>query len=382
MPWECKTVEKIRREFVAKAVMGEQSISELCRQYNISRPTAYKWIDRYKTGKGFADRPHTPFSSPRKTAKSKEDLVLAVRERHQTWGPRKIHQYLLDKGHTDLPAVSTIAAILKRNDKIAPEATEQHTPWKRFEMKSPNMLWQMDYKGHFGMMNGNRCHPLTILDDCSRFSLCVDAKGNEQWLPTRHSLVHVFREYGLPEAILCDNGKPWGDTMNGYTPFEIWMMQMDVLPIHGRIMHPQTQGKDERFHRTLKEDLLDMTPIHDLQHAQKEFDSFRYCYNFERPHGALDLKVPARLYKPSKKLYIEAPCEPEYDSGKQLRKVNAKGYVSLHRHRYYLSESFVGKYLEIANETETLINLCYGNFVVAKIDLEERVFASRKIFRR
>ena len=149
------------------------------------------------------------------------------------------------------------------------KAAIAHTPYKRFEMSHPNDMWQMDYKGHFAMVNGERCHPLTMIDDHSRFSLCIDASSNEQWIPTRESLVRVFREYGMPKAILCDNGSPWSDNTNGYTPFEIWMIQMDVLPIHGRPIHPQTQGKDERFHRTLKEDLLNRTPIRDLEHAQK-----------------------------------------------------------------------------------------------------------------
>lgn len=375
-------MEKIRREFVTRAIMREESISELCRQYKISRPTAYKWIERHRTGEGFGDKPHTPFRKPNKTDSSKEQLILQVRFAHPTWGPRKIHRFLLDKGYTELPAVSTIAAILKRHGMITPEATVQHTPWRRFEMKEPNVLWQMDYKGHFGMLNGARCHPLTILDDCTRFSLCVDAKENEQWLPTKHSLVRIFCEYGLPLGILCDNGKPWGDTANGYTPFEVWMMQLDILPMHGRPMHPQTQGKEERFHRTLKEDLLAVTPIQNLTHAQEAFDAFRYCYNYERPHGALGLNVPAKLYAPSKRPYIEEPKEPEYACGIQLRKVNVNGYVSLLRHRYYLSESFIGKYLEIVNESEKIVSLCYGNFVVARVDLEERLFVSRRISRR
>lgn len=132
----------------------------------------------------------------------------------------------------------------------------------------------MDYKGHFGMTNGQRCHGLTILDDHSRFSLCLDAKENERWEGTKASLDRVFEEFGIPDAILCDNGAPWADNHGGYTPFEIWMMQMDVTPMHGKPGHPQTQGKDERFHRTLKEDLLLRKPLTDLAEAQKSLTNF------------------------------------------------------------------------------------------------------------
>ena len=159
------------------------------------------------------------------------------------------------------------------------------------------------------------------------------------------------------------------------------MMQMDILPMHGRPLHPQTQGKDERFHRTLKEDLLKRKPLADLNEAQREFDAFRYCYNYECPHAALKLDVPAKHYKPSKRGYIEEPKEPEYDSGKNLRKVNCKGYISVQEHRYYLSESMIGKYIELRQSTDNLMILAYGNFEVARINLETKQFDSRKIYK-
>lgn len=381
MPWERKTVDNQRREFVARAVMGEESLSALCREYGISRPTAYKWLERYRNGESMLDRPHTPFRKPFKTRPDVELRIVDVRSAHPTWGARKIQRFLVDKGEACVPAPSTIGDILKRNGCISEAASEQHTPWKRFVRDRPNALWQMDYKGHFGMTNGQRCHGLTILDDHSRFSICLDAKSDEQWQTTKASLDRVFWEFGLPDAVLCDNGAPWGNSLNGYTPFEIWMMQLDVTPMHGKPRHPQTQGKDERFHRTLKEDLLLRKPLADLEEAQKEFDEFRYCYNFERPHGALDFDVPAKHYRPSDRKVVEKPQEPEYDSGKTLRKVNCNGYVSVYKKRYYLSESFIGKYLELRPLEDDLLALVYGNFEIARIDLQAEKFDSRKIYR-
>ena len=382
MPWESKTVEKIRKDFIQKAIQKEISLSELCREYGISRPTAYKWIARYQNGEGFKDRSHEAIFKPRKTPVEKEELILYTREEHPTWGPRKIKRLLEDKGFKELPATSTIADILKRNSCITKEASEAHTPWKRFEKKEPNEMWQMDHKGNFGLSNGIICYPMTILDDCSRFSLCINAKDNERWLPTKSCLINVFREYGLPKSILSDNGNPWGSSGKGYTLFDIWMMQMNILPIHGRILHPQTQGKDERFHRTLKEDVLKRTILKDLEHAQEEFDKFRYCYNYERPHESLGLDVPAKHYKPSKRQYIENPREPEYDTGKTLRKVNYNGYISIDKHRYFLSDSLIDKYIEIVPVSEKTLNLCYGEFAIAKIDIEQKKILSKKIYRR
>ncbi len=382
MPWESKTVEKLRKEFIQKALEKEKSLSALCKEYGISRPTAYKWIERFQSGEGLSDHSHEAFFKPRKTPWEKEELILETRNEHPTWGPRKIRRFLEEKGYDELPATTTIADILKRNGCISAESSEAHTPWKRFEKDKANEMWQMDYKGNFGLANGIRCYPLTILDDHSRFSLCINAKDNERWLPAKACLEQVFIEYGLPKAILCDNGNPWGSLGKGYTLFDIWMMQMNVLPIHGRILHPQTQGKDERFHRTLKEDVLKRTILRDLKHAQEEFDKFRYCYNYERPHDSLNLDVPAKHYKSSTKQYIRIPKEPEYDVGSQLRKVNCKGYVSIDKHRYFLSDSFIGKYVEIVPEDEKMLNLCYGEFTIAKVDTEAKEIISKKIYRR
>lgn len=382
MPWESKSVETIRKEFVAKVIMGEESISELCRQYGISRPTAYKWIERFKNGECLSDKSHEPHFKPLKTPIEIENIVVNARAQHPTWGARKIHRFLSDKGITQLPAVSTMSDIIKRNNLVSIEETEKHIPWKRFEKENPNDLWQMDFKGHFGMLNNKRCHPLTLLDDCSRYSLCIDAKDNERWDGVRSSLERLFEEYGKPKAILCDNGSSWGDAQGSYTQFDLWMMQLNILPIHGKPLHPQTQGKEERFHRTMKKDLLERTVIRNLVHAQEEFNTFRYCYNYERPHEALGLDIPAKHYKPSNRIYNGNIKEPDYDSGLQLRKVNYKGYVSVHRRRYYLSETLIGKYLEIKEENDCLISLNYGNFQIAKIDLKQQLLISRKIYRR
>jgi hypothetical protein len=239
----------------------------------------------------------------------------------------------------------------------------------------------MDFKGHFALRDGVRCHPLTMKDDHSRYLLCLDAYDNERWETVECSLFKVFREYGLPRAILCDNGNPWGDSKQGYTLFELWMMQLDVLPIHGRPMHPQTQGKEERFHRTLNEDVIKRVLLRDLAHAQDVFDAYKVEFNTERPHGALGLDVPARHYRPSGRALPTSWGEPEYDAGRTLRKVNYKGYISIQSHRYYLSETFIGKYMELTPCADSQLAICYGRFIVAKVDLNEQLFVSRRISR-
>lgn len=379
MSWKEKTVEQSREEFVLAALCGEQSISELCRRAGISRPTAYKWIRRYQAGESLSDRSHITRGHPNRTPPETEALILETRIQHPTWGGRKLVRYLQDKGYQDLPAASTATAILKRGGYISPEESKSHIPYCRFQREEPNQLWQMDFKGHFAMANGGRCHPLTMSDDCSRKLLCLDAYDNERWPSVERSLLRVFSEYGLPDAILSDNGPPWTSHTNGYTPYEVWMMQLGILPIHGRPLHPQTQGKEERFHRTLKEDVLKRYTIHDLAEAQSIFDRYREEYNEERPHAAIHYDVPEKHYHSSTRKLPGTWGEPEYDAGATLRKVNYKGYLSIQRRRYYLSESFIGKYVELLSLPKNRIQVCYGTYKIAEIDLSEKLFISRKI---
>jgi transposase InsO family protein len=382
MPWEEKTAMSTRREFIAKAISKEISFSQLCREYSITRNTGYKWLNRYLNGESLEDKSKVPFKSPNKTPENIEQLVLSARESHPAWGPRKIRRVLENAGHKELPAPSTVAAIFKRNNLISPEESINHTPYKRFEYEKPNQLWQTDFKGDFAMLNGQRCFPLTVLDDHSRYSLTIDAKDNQKAIGVFESFNRLFKQYGLPNALLCDNGVPWKDNKGGYTLFEIYLMQLDILPIHGKAYHPQTQGKEERFHRTMKDELLKYTVIADLSHAQQCFDAWRQEYNYERPHNALNLDVPAKRYKESNRLLPAIVKEPEYDTGSVTRKVNCKGYISISKHRYYLSESFIGRYIRLLHtEDESLLKLCYGNFEIAKINLKEHEILSRKIYR-
>lgn len=380
MPWREKTVEKTRTEFIAEALAGEKSMSQLCREYEITRKTGYKWLERAKNGESLADRSHKFHSHPQKTMPEIEALFLDTRRRHPAWGARKLKRYLENQGHSGLPAQSTICAIMKRHGMITPEESAAHTAFIRFEKSAPNLLWQMDFKGHIGLLNNMRCHPLTMLDDHARFALCVDAKAGESGEDVYPSMVRVFMENGLPAAILDDNGPPWGDSRGGITRFDVWLMQLGILPIHGRPLHPQTQGKAERFHKTLVDEIFKRELFHDLGAAQKRFDAWRYEYNFERPHNALELATPASRYHASERKMPAEIREPEYDSGRNLRRVNVKGYISVLSHRYFLSDSLAGKLLELKPLSETEVELFYGSFRVAKLDIDERLVTSRRIY--
>ena len=377
MPWKERTVMSERSIFVAEVLAGEKSFSAVCQTYGISRKTGYKWLERAKSGAGLKDLPRTPFHSPNRTPPEMEATILAERDRHPAWGPRKLERSLRNKGYEGVPCKSTIENILKRNNRIEPEDSAAATPFRRFQRDAPNELWQMDYKGDFAMLDGNRCYPLTMMDDCSRFCLCLEACYGTNFEGFFPVFTRVLEEFGLPQAILCDNGKPWGDSRGGITAFDVWMMRLGVLPIHGRPLHPQTQGKEERFHRTLKRELLRVRPFANLDDAQTAFTAWRNEYNLERPHEALALDVPASRYTSSKRALRDADKPVEYDTGARLRKVNYKGYLSIQKHRYYISEALIGEYIELADVGEDLVALRYGNFEFAQIDLNQRIIVSK-----
>jgi transposase InsO family protein len=382
MPWEEKSLEETRAEFVKRAISGEATVTDLCKVYGISRTTAYKWIRRYHKGESLRDKRRTPKASPNKTPEGIEELILKTRDEHPAWGPTKLRKYLGNKGYSDLPARSTIGKILQRNNRIEIEESLSRKKYKRFERKESNELWQVDFKGYFKMLNNKQCHPLTVLDDHSRFALCIDAKENERYNGVYLSFKRLFNEFGLPVSILCDNGSPWGSSSFGYTPFEIWLMQLNILPIHGRPYHPQTQGKDERFHQTLKKELLKYHKISDIYDAQEKFDWWKDIYNYERPHEAIGLCVPSDRYTISLRTLPISLKESEYDSNANVRKVNSNGYIIINKNRLYFSESFIGKYLELKKVQPNLISLNYGDFQVAQYDLSEHLFVSRTIKRK
>lgn len=267
-----------RSKFVSLAQGADVNIRDLCRRFGISPTTAYKWIDRFEQG-GFAalaDRSRHPKESPQKTETAVKKLILDLRKEHPAWGARKLGRRLRDLGHTGLPAASTITRILHRHEQILAEQSQERRAFERFERKAPNELWQMDFKGHFALSNG-RCHALTVLDDHSRYNLVLAACPNEQEKTVRQGLVSAFERYGLPAAVLCDNGSPWGG--GEHTGLTVWLMRLGVRVHHGRALHPQTQGKEERFHRTLDAEVIALGGWRDCPQVQAKFDFWRDVYN-------------------------------------------------------------------------------------------------------
>ena len=367
MSWKEETTMSQKETFIKTALDEEHSFSWCCNHYNITRKTGYKWLKRYRQygSDGLSERSRRPKVNPNRSIRDTEEKIIGVRERHPAWGARKIKAYLLRKGIKNLPAVSTITQIIKRYGYISKEASLKRLAFTRFEHAEPNELWQMDFKGKFQLETNETCYPLTILDDHSRFSICLSACSNERYTTVRDQLEKVFKQYGLPKCINVDNGNPWGDAgRQPHTKLTVWLMRLGIRVSHSRPKHPQTNGKDERFHRTLKEELLAQfknTKIKDFSTAQMLFDEWRDVYNHERPHEALNLDVPVNYYRFSK---IEMPDELpaiEYSDDAITRTVRGNGYIRYKNREYHIGEAFCGHYIEVKlSDLEDKIELYFG----------------------
>lgn len=329
-----------RAEFVRLALAPGANRRALCRRFGISPDTGYRLLARYRAAgwAGLADRSRRPRRSPQRTAPAIEAAVLALRAQHPAWGGRKLAARLRAQGRAGVPAPATITAILRRHGRLDPARAGQPRAFGRFEAAAPNLLWQMDFKGHVPCGAG-RCHPLTVLDDHSRYALALAACPDERTPGVRQWLTATFRRYGLPARLLVDNGPPWGRAGAGYTPLTVWLLQLGVVVRHSRPRHPQTLGKDERFHRTLQTELL-RTPLPDLATAQRRFDAWRWAYNHERPHEALADAVPAHRYQPSARPFPEQLPPIVYPPGDLVRRVQDGGRVAFGGRRWRVPKAF------------------------------------------
>ena len=370
MPWREVSVMEARREFVALATAEGANRRELCRRFGIQPNTGYKWLRRWAAAEGLADRSRRPHTSPARSAAAIEARIVALREEHPAWGARKLARCLEREGF-DCPAPSTVHAILRRHGCIVPPVGGAMA-YQRFEKPAPNLLWQMDFKGHVPLAGGGRCHPLTIVDDHSRYAVGLEACANEQESTVQSRLERVFRHHGLPEAFFVDNGTPWGDASGQrWTRFGVWLLKLGIALLHSRPYHPQSRGKNERFHRTLKAEVFAFERFRDLAEVQHAFDRWRAIYNLDRPHQALGQDVPASRYRPSARSMPDRLPTVEYDEGEIVRTVGTtKAYISFKGRLWKVPQAFCGEKLAIRPRgTDGCYQVCFGAHPVAELDL-------------
>lgn len=376
MPWKAATTMSLRAEFITLLTAGTATMRSVCDQFGISRKTGYKWLHRFQTGgwEALSDQSRRPQNCPWKTPAATEEAVLNLRDTHPSWGARKLRLRLQVLGSKDLPSADTITAILHRHGRIDPQEGIKHQPWQRFEAPEPNALWQMDFKGHFPMLGG-RCHPLTVLDDHSRYNVGLVACPNETRTTVQQELTAMFRYFGLPQRILVDNGSPWGTQGDhSYSALAVWLMHLGTRVTHARILHPQTLGKDERFHRTLKSEVLGQCLNKPLAECQQRFDHWRIIYNTQRPHEALKMDVPSQHYRLSARPFPEHLPVIEYSPNDLVRKVQGKGEISFHGRTFIIGKAFHHYAVALRpTETDGVFDVFFSTFKINQINLHNNL---------
>lgn len=377
MPWQEETPMSQRQELIMLAKTEAVTFSQLCRRFGISRTTGYKWLNRVQNNpqEDFADRSRRPKTTPTKTPVEIECQVINLRKQHPAWGGRKISRILKNEGRKNVPAPSTITHILHRFGLITSSQTGEGAAYHRFEHAQPNQLWQMDFKGSFATGQG-RCEPLTVLDDHSRYNLVLHAMQKTSTAPVKQVLTETFRHYGLPIRINTDNGPPWGSPsakQHGISQLTVWLIRLGVQISFSRPAHPQTNGKEERFHRTLKAEVLAGQTFTGMAHVQQAFDNWRTIYNHIRPHDALDLAVPASRYQPSTRSFPECLPDIEYSPDDEVSLVTWNGEVRFKQHRLKVSNALQG--LPIAfrarHEQDGIYDMYFCHHKFGKLDFNQ-----------
>lgn len=365
MAWGMKDIGEQRVQFVVAASRGEKPLAQLCREFEVSRPTGYVWVKRYREQgiAGLAEHSRRPQHSPRQTGEALEQRVIEMRKRWPDWGARKISVLLQQEG-VRLPA-STVHRIFLRHHLVR-EQDRHDAAVKRFEREAPNQLWQMDFKGPKGWHEP--VGPLSVLDDHSRYVALLQRTGSTQAEGVQRALEKAFCECGVPEEMLMDHGTPWcnGQGYRGWSKLTVWLMNQNISLHFSGLRHPQTQGKVERFHGSMVAALLRRgTPGE--EHRQAWLDQFRYEHNYLRPHEALEMKTPAQLWQKSGRQYQLRPAQWIYPAGTEVLEVDRSGSIRMEGRRWYLTQTLVGQPVGVtAVEQRFLVH--YRRTLIAEID--------------
>ena len=365
MAWGMKEIGEQRVRFVVAASRREKTLAQLCREFEISRPTGYLWLRRYeKQGiQGLQEQSRRPHCSPERTEAKVEDQVVELRKRWPDWGARKIGKKLEEAG-VKLPA-STVHRIFLRHNLVR-EQDRIPAAVKRFEREAPNQLWQMDFKGPKGW--DEPVGPLSVLDDHSRYVTALERTGSTQAKGVQEALEKAFCECGVPEEMLMDHGTPWcnGQGYRGWTKLTVWLMNQDIKLHLSGLRHPQTQGKVERFHGSMTAALLRRGRPTEEQ-RQEWLDRFRYEHNHLRPHEALAMKTPSSIWQKSGRHYQCHPAAWVYPSGTEVMEVDRSGSIRIAGRRWYLTQTLTAQQVGVTEVGARLL-VHYRRTLIAELD--------------
>lgn len=377
MPWKVINQMDLKIQLISDLNDGCSCITALSQKYGVSRPTIYKWRDRYeRLGiEGLKEQSRAPKNSPNRTSQTILDLVIQEKLNNRKRGPKKIHARL-KRQYPALyfPVPSTIGYWLKKEGLVERRKKRLHVPpyTQPFSAcDAPNDVWSIDYKGQFHMRNGHVCYPLTLSDNFSRFLLGCQALEGPRYDPTRLCVETIFREYGLPTAIRFDNGTPFaGRCIGGLSRLMIWWILLGVIPERIAKGCPQENARHERMHRTLKNEALD--PVaRNLKEQQEAFDIYRHDYNHDRPHESLCDQTPSDYYEKSNRPYVERPHPPDYGHDYRVRHVRHSGEIKFMGRMFYLTELLAGLPVGLKEIADGLWRLQFSFYALGSIDLRK-----------
>ena len=369
MPWSVTTMKNERIQFIVEALQPDRNMAALCRKYGVSRKTGYKWLKRFRQCGSLADldeMSRRPRHSPNRTPGEIEDRVEAWR-RQTGWGGRALQPILAREGVR--LAASTIDRIIQRKG-LTRKTEKAKRATKRFERERPNELWQMDFKGQYPLRRGGNCYPLSLLDDHSRFNVGLYALASQRTAGVQESLIDCFDRCGVPEAMLMDHGTPWWSTTNGHglTRLSVFLIKQEIDLIYGAYHHPQTQGKVERFHRTLDESTKYLGVPDTLEGFRSSFARFSKTYNELRPHQSLGMKVPAQRYRASRRNYQPSPRKWIYPPNVEVHRLNSAGCIEYRGKRLFVCEALAHEEVSCqAFEEKVLVT--YRHMHIRELDL-------------
>jgi transposase InsO family protein len=374
MPWKESRAVDERVHFIVACSESEESFAELCRRFGVSRQTGYKWVERYETDGpgGLVDRRPVARTHPAQTTDEVIDVIVGARKEHPFWGPKKLRAWLAARApERRWPTASTIGEALKRNGLIRPRRRRPRVPPRVMPVErgaAPNDVWCADFKGHFALGDRTRCHPLTISDEFSRYLLKCEGLARPKGPPVREHYERCFREFGLPLGMRTDNGTPFASTaVGGLAELSVWWIRLGIRPLRIEPGEPQQNGVHERMHRTLKQEAT-QPPAETLVEQQRRFDHFRREFNDERPHEALGMKPPAKVYTLSRRAYPAELREPEYGEGFVVRRCDERGRAMLRGLKVYFQGLLRFAHLGMRNCDEGRHEIFYGPVLLGVLD--------------
>lgn len=374
MPWT-ETVIMQRLEFIRAIQNSGESFSAVCRQFKISRKTGYKWLNRFQLDDPLSlqDRSRARLTHASCIPDEIIQLLIDMRRKHPDWGPVKIRDWLLNKDVPfNVPASSSIGDILKKENLVTPIKRRQRAPdnlQPLTEICQVNQVWSADFKGKFKLRNQSYCCPFTLTDNHSRYLLACEANDNENGSFVKLCFEKAFREYGLPDVIRTDNGRPFaGNGVAGLSYLSVWWIKLGILPERIQKGYPGQNGRHERMHRSLKAGMKHGHIYRTLEEQQVWFNHYRHEFNFERPHNVHHGKTPSSQWIPSIKQWDGVVREVEYPKDAHLYRVHAKGNISAGSRLLFLSESLRGEYVMMKEVDDGLHVILFDRLILAYYD--------------